>query len=469
MAQAIETSAVQDKIASKRSNLDSESQGHEARFDSALRRLGEEEIPEKDKMAILELVDFAEAQGKAISTRHQYVNNLRVVSRRAEKSLLEMTKEDLLELMVSMANGTHPDVKDDGVNLQSYQIGLRNFVKVHDVPYGPCPTEGEEGYNQHPLTISDKEGIGISEKPGRDLSAEDMLYREEVDALLDACGMDVRYKALITFGLATGQRIDVIRTLRVGDIEWFGHAAEVEVNEEEAATKGKDGSVPLLWSKHYMKEWLEVHPCKNWDNFEDCAVFTPDPRLKCHGGSKGEVGEPLEASTIRHRLRTLAERADFEKDLYPHLLRHTAISRLCAQGVAEQDIKQLVGWSKDSSQFSTYAHVANELSNNSMRRQLGLPVSEETDMPVLGMPTLLECPGCGDQLPDDVTRCENENCGQPLTQAEYVDHGHGAGATEIDDMDPSDLDPSDVVDSMKDDPDALKELGKELTDAINSL
>jgi integrase len=389
------------------------------KFRRDLERLKESDIAQKDKEAILDLVDWKRADDAAVSSLHQYVQNLMLIARRADTPLMDMSEADLQDLFIQFANGTHPDVKDDGVSLQAYQIAMRNFVKVHDTDYSDLPRRHDEGYDMHPLTITDV--------PGRDIEPEDLLYQEEIDALLDACGMDVRYKAMVAWGLASGQRLDALRTVRVGDVEWSGPTGDIRLNTTDGQLKGNSGKVPLLWAKHYLQDWLDVHPFKDADDFEEKYIFCADPRMKgANGDRNGDV--PLDGSTIRKRLKVLANRANLDKRVYPHLLRHTAITRMVVEGLSEQQVKKIVGWDPDSSQFGTYVHLAEELSNDSIRKTLGLPTSNETNRPLLGMPKLIRCPECEDQIPDGATRCRS--CEEPLTDAEYVKSQAGERTTE---------------------------------------
>jgi len=73
------------------------------------------------------------------------------------------------------------------------------------------------------------------------------------------------------------------------------------------------------------------------------------------------------------------------------------------EGLSEQQIKNIVGWAPDSSQFGTYVTLADDLTNDSIREQLGLPTTEQNV--VIGRPTLEECPNCGDKLPEGAERC----------------------------------------------------------------
>jgi hypothetical protein len=118
--------------------------------------------------------------------------------------------------------------------------------------------------------------------------------------------------------------------------------------------------------------------------------------------------------TIRDHINRIADRAGIGKNVYPHLFRHTAITRLALEDLSEQKIKQTVDWDGDSSQFSTYVTLADELTNDSIREKLGYPTSPG-GTPIIGKPTIDRCGECGDGFPKGAERCPNPSCQQPLT------------------------------------------------------
>lgn len=406
----------------------------------------EGEITEEDYDAIEEFTEYDTGQNKD-STVANHVHHLRMVAERGETPLTETDTNELTGLLEELSAGTHPDVKNEGVIVNNYISALRKFYRYHDLGIEPESIEVEEDYS------------------GRDLSADDLLYRDEVDDLLAAANRhSVRDMAMIALTLATGQRIDAVRTLRLKHVHADGPVMEVSLNREEAALKGATGSKPLLWAKHYVRPWYESHPHK--EN-EEAALF-PAERL---GNNLREEDakyrtEPLTDSSFRQAIKKRAKDAGIEKDVYPHLLRHSAITRMAAQNLSEQQIKNIVGWSADSSQFETYVHLADEIATDSFRESLGLPTSE-SGPPVIGRPSLERCPSCNDQLPDGTERCPT--CNTPLTheeaergdQREEIDETVRESYREVDDMDT--LEKVQLVDELVNDPE-VKEL---LSDRMN--
>lgn len=353
------------------------------------------EIDGADVEAIRQFVPHDVARVKDGTVR----NHLTVIRTAAARSLtwsgrplVDLDLDELGELLDSFKNGAHPDVKDEGIGVSNYQKGLRVFYRFHDLGIDPDDVE-------------------IEEQGGRNLQPDDLLFQDDVDTIMTGL-LNLRDRALFTLMLATGQRLDAVRTLRLKHVSMDGRTMDVRLNEEEGRLKGANGKKPLLWSKHYVREWVEAHP---YAGDGEAAVFCalPDGR-GMHGVPDGEEREPLKGQTIRDILTRAADRSGLEKRVYPHLLRSTAITRMVLEDLSEQKIKRVVGWSPDSSQFMTYVALADELTNDSIRESLGLPTSDE-GTPIIGRPTLDRCLDCGDQLPEGRERCLT--CGAALTNA----------------------------------------------------
>lgn len=335
----------------------------------------------RDAAVISRFVANEMSVGKADSTVFQYGTRLRTLSKRASKPFVDMSGEEMQSLLSSMESGEHPDVKDDGIDASQYQKVLQR-LRHHT----------ELGY--------DVDELDVSASSGRNLSPNDLLFQQDVDDLLNACGTDTRYKALITWALASGQRLDAIRTVRLKHISWDGAVGEIQLNEEEGALKGQSGSIPMFWAKHYVRQWLFDHPYTDSEGRpedHDAGLFCPDPRMQDPAG-RTDPRSPLQQATIRSRLRTFRDRAGLDKHVYPHLFRHCAGTRMVLNGLSEQKIKSVMGWAGESGQFNTYVTLADQLRNDSLRADMGLPTSD-SGHPTIGKPTLDKCGACGEEWP----------------------------------------------------------------------
>lgn len=357
------------------------------------RAVEEGRIEQEDHERIHDLLEYEalvakNGDGKANTTLQNRTQTLYKTADRGETPLVEHDTDSLERLLADFKSGRHPDVKDGGIGVSNYQKALRVFYRRHN-DLGITP-----------------EDIEIDKSGGRDLEPEDLLYRDEVDDIFSQT-RDLRDRALFALMLATGQRNDAVRTLRIKHVEKSARTMTVRLNDTEGALKGASGTVPLLWSKHYVREWYEDHPYRD---DPEAALFPP---------AKGAVPEeerrdPINSDGVTKAVRRMAKRAGIEKRVYPHLLRASAITRMAAKGVTEQRIKQIAGWSRDSSQFETYVALADDINNDRIRDEMGYATSDD-DQPVIGRPTLEMCPntGCGDPIPEGRDVCPT--CGFDLS------------------------------------------------------
>lgn len=357
------------------------------------------DITDEDHRLIHDLLEYEAlvrkgGDGLSNNTLKNRAQCLQALSKRNDTPLTEHTAESIERMLADLKSGRHPDVKDSGIGVSNRQKALRVFYRRHD----------------H-LGV-DPEDIDIDQDSGKDLRPEDLLYRDEVDAIFQQT-RDLRDRAMFALMLATGQRKDAVRTLRMKHVEKEGRGMAIRLNDTEGATKGASGTVPLFWSKHYVRDWIDHHP---YQDDPEAAVFPP---------AKGAVPEEdrrdfmTGGGSVSGVIRRMAERAGVkqeEKDrgVHPHLLRATAITRMAAKGVSEQQIKQVVGWSRDSSQFETYVALADDINNDRAREELGYATSGE-ETPTIGRPTLEECPECADPIPEGRDLCPNPGCGFDLS------------------------------------------------------
>ena len=118
------------------------------------------------------------------------------------------------------------------------------------------------------------------------------------------------------------------------------------------------------------------------DENPDAAVFPAMPNAP----NVDDPGEPMHGQTFLDHVNRIAERSEMDKNVYPHLFRHTAITRMVVDDVRSQKIKRLVDWDPDSSQYSIYETIADELTNDTVREHYGGPTSA-SGIPVIGRPT----------------------------------------------------------------------------------
>lgn len=341
---------------------------------------------------------YSNREGKAKRTRIFSDRSMQLLG----VPLVEMDKADYDEVIDSLEMGTHPywQVPDDGYShdyLRNIEMSTRMFFRDH--------LERDWAKDIDPRPPADTK-----------VKEDDVFSREEAADLLDAA-TNPRDVALAALLLTTGQRISAALSLRVGDVENIHdpQAGAVTLNEEAVGLKDMDDGLRLFltWAEPYVKNWLAVHPDRN---DSDTPLFCTFQSGKHH-----DAGDVLGPTQAGRRLKMLAEDAGIEKNVYPHMFRHTAITWMyVSPNWEEKDIRHVVGWGKDSTQFDRYAHLTNAEHEASIVENLGLKVDDATT----ARPTMDDCPGCQSNVLDGAHYCPG--CGLALDHsatnpAEQVD------------------------------------------------
>jgi len=164
---------------------------------------------------------------------------------------------------------------------------------------------------------------------------------------------------------------------------------------------GKTGArrVSLIPSVPYLVKWLEDHPYKSdpeawlWVKFQK-----KNGEIRMNRGCVGRI------------LEKLKKKANIKKRIYPHLFRHSAITK-CAKYLTESQLKERFGWVMDSDMASVYVHLSGRDVDESYKRMYGLKEEEEKEEKSKLMP--IKCQICGELNPPTMRYCCR--CARPLT------------------------------------------------------
>jgi integrase len=299
--------------------------------------------------------------------------------------------DDFYALHDSIRHGTNPDVKDDGLADST----LRNIRKA------------SRQFFRDGLGVDWADEIHIGAPEESNVTEDDIYTADEVETLFDAAH-NPRDKALMATLIATGQRISALLSLRVGDVNLDGATGFIYLNDEAIGLKGAAGKRLLLWATEYVKNWLDVHPCKRDD---DAAMFcTVEGQTHTERDSPAE---PLSPWGVNQQLRRIGGRAGIDKPVNPHNFRHAAVTRMVREGVPEQQVKWTVGWDPDSTQFDRYTHLQDDEHVAAILDHYDI----EDDEHAIGAPELDECPSCHAQLSAWVNPKACPGCGCSLTHS----------------------------------------------------
>lgn len=238
-------------------------------------------------------------------------------------------------------------------------------------------------------------GSTIKIKNAKNNKLPDSIFsKEEVQQLIDVC-QNERDRCLIAVFYESGARKGELLALRIKHIVFDQFGAVVNI------TEGKTGSrrIRLVWASSYLHNWIDTHPLKNnRDAYLFCSLRTPF-NVITKGGLFAE-------------LKVLARRAGIpEEKAFPHNFRHSRATHL-SEHLTEAQLKEFLGWTKNSNMTSVYIHLAGRDIDNAILKMNKI----ETDETKKDIFSVGRCPRCKEINPENSIYCGK--CGLPLKETE---------------------------------------------------
>lgn len=314
----------------------------------------------------------------ATKTLKNYTQRLRMAATEIDVDLIDLETSDVLAFIEDLDRGRTTIGPTEGYasgTIGQYQSALKAFYRYHDTDVDP---------DEIPVKAPEK----------TEVDERDMFSVDEVKAMRAAIDSR-RNRALFELLAYTGQRIRVIQSFRVKDIEiQSGATGAYYVNSEVEGRKGRSGKGPLLGAKEYVRRWLEVHPTGEPEDY----LLTAIPS----NGGGGEPGEMLTQDTIRYHLEQIADRAGVSKKVNPHIFRHyfTTIAKRDYR-LDDAYIKRLRGDAPGSNVMeTTYQHLSDGDAIDELEAKFE---GREVETPNIHSPDI--CPTCRKELESGAMAC----------------------------------------------------------------
>jgi len=343
----------------------------------------------------------------ALSSCGTYLRGLRLCAVQGEIDLAAADRmaDEINVLMGALVDGTAPNGSDDGISKSTAkrrQSALKSFYAYHS----------DTDIGRGDIDIFD-----YRSEPRHD--GQDMFAPDEVEALREACNTP-RDRAMIELLINTGQRVRVIQTLRIRDVEVDAdddsRRGYIYLNDDGDGghTDGLKGATrrgrkrPVFGARKYLRDWLQYHP--RGDD-PDAPLFVGDPS---NPNTDSNARTPMHYSSIRSALRRIADRADVSKPVNPHNFRHYWVTVMKRDyDLDNAEIKMLMGAAKGSPIMeTTYSHVSDGEFIAKAEERVGYREPEQ-ESPL----TPDACPVCGELLQGSWKACPE--CGErfhPMTE-----------------------------------------------------
>lgn len=198
------------------------------------------------------------------------------------------------------------------------------------------------GRRRSPITMpGHRTGLPAPNK-GMKLPAEP-LSRSDVSKLLAACSTrgsaGIRDRALIAVLYRSGLRVAEALALRPADIDLDnGLVVVLHGKGNRRRTVGMDPEACAIVER-WARRRRELAIPRTWTSPEGEKLTTP---LFCVISNPNK-GKPIYASVFREKLKDLAERAEIDRRVHPHGLRHTHAFELATEGVPVHVIRKQLG------------------------------------------------------------------------------------------------------------------------------
>ncbi len=345
------------------------------------------------------------------STRATTCLNLVRFTERINKSLRDMTREDVLGYFDSLRKPESEDPHNKWKGTwKLHLIHIPNFFK-----WLYCP---EKPPKKRPVPDIVADIPVMKRKEKKTYESEDMWdLVEDSEIFFKYCPL-VKMKAYHAIAV-TGARPHEILKLRIKDIVW---PASGEHPYFLAVGKTGKRTIWITRFSEYVREWVEKHPKRN----------IPSSYIFCARRNTGHLSEQYVNSiytmTLKPYFSKLLNDAIGQEDrnhimrllqkpwnLY--IIRHSAATEVFRNDLLSRDLaNQHFGWSESSNTAAKYEHLFHDDAEKRLAEALGSVIVKKEP---LKLPKFTICYKCKHQNTPDAPFCVK--CTAPLSIAGYIE------------------------------------------------
>lgn len=306
----------------------------------------------------------------------------------------ELTRDDIIDLVeeikgIKVIRKAKATVRGRYAHrtIEGYKMSIKKFWRWLKNP-GMTPVELSEA--PYPPEV----GWIKRRREKNGLLPKDIWTPAEVNRLAGAAG-NIRDRAFILGLFGSGCRIGEFLPLRRKDVIFDKYSSQVLVD-------GKTGSrrVRLTPAASVaLSAWLDVHPNKSPD-----APVWVDIKTR-----KAIPTQHLSYDWAHEMLRDLARRADIDKPIRPHLLRHS-LATYYAPRLTEAVMNEHFGWRQGGATAAVYTHLSGRQVDDQILAVFG---KKRIDVEANRAVDVVCCPRCGLENTRASVQCAK--CGFPLS------------------------------------------------------
>jgi integrase len=237
-----------------------------------------------------------------------------------------------------------------------------------------------------------------------ELLKDKWLTEEEFSRILEVTD-STRDRAMFGVCLEGALRAGELLGLKVRDVKANPHYGFDVV----VSGKTGSGSFPVVLFAPLLKQWLNIHPCKN----------DVDAPLWLRRGTFGGY-QPLKTGALDYNFNKYAVRAKINRHVSIHILRHTKITwtaKSNVTGVSDEMAKKMFRWKQSSRMYSRYTHLHGSDSTKTYLALAGVVESKDEKHSVL---VRRKCLNCSEENSPDAMYCFRCGCVLDEEQAQRI-------------------------------------------------
>lgn len=269
-------------------------------------------------------LDAKRLEGLKAKTIKEYHAILMLFALRTHKSIESVNADDIRAHInyLLMERGLK------AVSAQTHSVAIRSFFSW---------LEAEEVIEKHPMRRIKSLKVNLQD-------ARHPLTPEELELLRCGCKTD-REKALVEFMVSSGCRVSEVAGITVDQIDWNNRAVVVH---------GKGDKDRIVYFSIRAKLMMQRYIASRGGG---TALFVTT--RKDH--------TPMAARSIAGLLKKIGEQAGEERNIHPHLMRHTFASNALNSGMDLAVIQKLMGHS-DPRTTMIYAELRQDTIKNAYEK-----------------------------------------------------------------------------------------------------
>jgi site-specific recombinase XerD len=250
-----------------------------------------------------------ELRGLSKNTKNEYYSRVKSYQNHYNKPATELGEEDIREFLHYLTT----EKKLASASVNTYNSALR-FL------YG--------------VTLNTKLNLRQIPRHRKQRKFPDILSREEIQTLLDACD-NLRDKCILMTLYGAGLRISEVAALKVSDIDsnkmqLFIRNAKGSKDRYALLSQANLVILRTYWKAYHPKEWLFY--------------------------SRNNTGTHMTARAVSNLFHKYISKAKITKNVTVHTMRHSFATHLLESGTSVFHIKQLLGHS-DIASTCFYLHL----------------------------------------------------------------------------------------------------------------